>query len=63
MKRQKRPKPQPVSTTAIYREIQEALKKIAVKSKKAPAKLKEELDLEMKCLKKCEQVLHDIFEC
>jgi hypothetical protein len=63
MKRRKNPKPQPVSTTPILREIQKAKKKIILKRKKAPADVQQALDLEMKVLTTCEEHIYDIFWC
>ena len=60
MKRRRNPKPQPVSTTPILREIQKTLKKIIQKSKKAPPKVQKDLELEMKVLERCEEMIHDI---
>jgi hypothetical protein len=60
MKRRRNAKPQPVSTTPILREIQRTLKKIEQKSKKAPQKVQKDLDLEMKVLERCEEMIHDI---
>lgn len=63
MARRKKPKSQPVSTTAILREIKKALAKIKVKSKKASAKQQEALELEMQVLKHCQEHIFDIFLC
>jgi hypothetical protein len=63
MPQQKKPKPQPVSTIPILREIEKALKKISQKEKRASFKVKEELALEMKILKRCKEDIHDIEEC
>jgi hypothetical protein len=60
MKRRRYPKPQPVPTTPILREIQKALKKITEKRTKASLKVKKDLDLEMKVLERCEDLIHDI---
>jgi hypothetical protein len=60
MKRRRNSKPQPVSATPILREIQKTLKKIIQKHKKAPQKVQKDLDLEMKVLKRCEEMIHDI---
>jgi hypothetical protein len=56
----KGPKPQPVSTTPILREIKKSLKKIEQKRKKASQKVLEDLRLEMKILKHCEKLINDI---
>jgi hypothetical protein len=62
MKSRRKPKPQPVSTIPIIREIRKALKEIAQKRKKATTKTQEKLDLEMKVLESCDEKICDIFE-
>lgn len=60
-KKKSRPKPQPVSTTAILREIKRALAKIKLKRKKAGLEQAEALELEMNVLERCQQHIFDIF--
>jgi hypothetical protein len=60
MKRRRKPKPQPVSTTPILREIKKTLKKIIQKRTKATVKVQKDLDLEMKILGRCEDLIYDI---
>jgi hypothetical protein len=61
MARRRKPKPQPVPTTAILREIEKALVKIELQRKKASAKQDEALELELKILKRCHEEIWDIF--
>ena len=60
MKRRRNAESRTVSTTAILREIQKTLNKIKQKRKKAPQRVQKDLNLEMKVLKRCEKMIHDI---